>query len=418
MRPMTDSLNLPACLPFLTADLPGTGGQIKQRPEDFQVDEVPLYEACGEGTHVYFRVLKRGLPTPAVVGRIARHVGRRADEIGFAGLKDAHAVTTQWMSLEHTEPARLAGYDDGQARVLETTRHTNKLRPGHLAGNAFLIRVRGVGGGALARAEAVLDVLRRRGAPNYFGAQRFGSRGDTGELGRALIRGDLDEVVAILLGRPRPDDDPRIRAAREAFDAGDYDRAAKQWPSAYRDQRRALAAYRKRRNPKGALAAVDMRMRRLYVSAFQSALFNDVLTARLAGLDQVLLGDLAQKTDTGGVFEVTDAAAEQPRAAAFEISATGPILGYRTNLPSGEPGEIECTVLARHQSTGEDFRHAGPLKAKGTRRALRFGLRHAALAEGSDAHGPYLEVRFTAPSGCYATVALGEITKSETLAAT
>ena len=73
-------------LPYLTSDLPGIGGQIKQRVEDFRVVEIPLYEACGEGTHVYFRVEKCGIPTPVAVNRLAKYMGVRSGEIGVAGL--------------------------------------------------------------------------------------------------------------------------------------------------------------------------------------------------------------------------------------------------------------------------------------------------------------------------------------------
>ena len=400
-------------LPYLTADLPGTGGRIKERPDDFRVEELPLYPACGEGTHVYFRLVKAGIPTPVAVARVARHMGVRPGEIGVAGLKDAQAVTSQWMSLEHCDAQRLAACRDADMQVAEVTRHTNKLRPGHLAGNRFVIRIRGAGRDALPRAEAVLEVLRRRGVPNYFGPQRFGARGDTAELGKALIRNDLEEFVAIFLGRAMPDDPPDCKAARDAFDAGFLNRAMDLWPRHYADPRRALAAYRRKKRPGAALAAVDKRMKRLFVSAFQSRIFNDVLARRLEGLDGVLPGDLAQKTDTGGVFLVTDAAAEALRAARFEISATGPLPGSRCRLAEGEGGRIEREAIAAAGVTPEDFGRVGSLRVKGARRALRFRLDGPSLSAGRDEHGEYIEVAFTAPSGCYATVALREIMKGD-----
>jgi len=400
-------------LPYLTSDLPGIGGQTKQRLEDFQVEELPLYEACGEGTHVYFRVVKSGIPTPAAVDRIARHMHVRPTEIGLAGLKDARAVTAQRMSLEHCDPARLLAYRDPQVCITGVWRHTNKLRPGHLAGNRFTVRIRGVGEADLPRAQEVLDVLVRRGVANYFGPQRFGARGDTGRLGKALILGDLDEFVALYLGRSAPDDPPDCRQARDAFDTGFYARAMDCWPRHYANQRKALAAYRKKRRPAQALSAIDKRMKRLFVSACQSEIFNDVLTQRLDTLDRVLAGDLAKKADTGGVFPVTDADAEGPRAERFEISATGPIPGSRCDLAGGEPGRIEREAIAAAGLTEDDFNRVGSLKVKGTRRPLRFRLDQPALVAGADENGDYIELQFAAPSGCYATVALREITKDE-----
>lgn len=399
-------------LPYLTSDLPGIDGRIKQYAEDFRVDELPLYDPCGEGTHVYFRIEKRGIPTLVAVNRIARHMGVRASDIGAAGMKDARAITTQTLSLEHADAEKLAAYTDHQLRVVWTGRHTNKLRTGHLAGNDFHIRIRGAGGAELEPAQAVLDVLSSRGVPNYFGAQRFGARGDTAALGEALIRNNLDEFIAIFLGRPLDDDPPDCKGARDAFDIGSLDRAMKRWPRHYADQRKALAAYKKKHRPGAAVAAIDKRMKRLYVSAFQSAIFNEILARRIDSMDRVFVGDLAKKTSTGGIFVVEDVDTEQQRADEFEISPTGPLPGYRCGLAEGRPGQIERDVLAERGVDTEQLRRTGTLKVKGTRRALRFALSNPRLSAGADKHGEYIELAFGAPSGCYATVAVEEILKN------
>ncbi|MFB3894331.1 MAG: tRNA pseudouridine(13) synthase TruD [Phycisphaerae bacterium] len=419
-------------LPYLTSDLAGTGGRIKVYLEDFQVDEIPLYQPCGKGTHAYFRIRKAGVPTQVAVDRIARFMGVRPSDIGFAGLKDSQAIATQMMSLEYADAGKLRRFRDANIQVLDVTWHGNKLRVGHLAGNRFVIRIRfggqdgpdgsgadapDAGGAALGpaerllRAQAVLDVLARRGAPNYFGQQRFGARGDTAVLGAALVRGDLEKFVNVFLGRAAPHDPPDCRAARDAFDTGFFDRAMQRWPRHYTDQRRALVAYKRRRNASAAVAAVGKRLKRLFVSAFQSEIFNEVLARRIQEIDRVALGDLAQKEDSGGVFLVEDEATEQPRAQAFEISPTGPIVGPRCNSPRGRPGEIESAVIAKFNIRPEDFARVGSLHSKGGRRALRFKLDSPRLAAGQDRHGRYIELAFTAPSGSYATVVLREIMK-------
>lgn len=401
-------------LPLLTADLPGLDGRIKHKPDDFRVEEIPLYPTSGEGTHLYFRMEKFALPTPAAVERIARHMGVKPGQIGLAGLKDAQAVTSQMLSLEHADVDRLEAFRDRQIQLTVVGWHGNKLKPGHLAGNRFVIRIR-PGDSPLPRnaeviARQTLDMLQRRGVPNYFGAQRFGRRGETALLGRALLRENPDEFVQMFLGRPSPADPLEIRAARDAFEVGAYDRALKRWPRTCSDQRRALAAYKKKRRGSQAVAAVDKRMKRLFVSAFQSLIFNDVLARRLETLDVLLPGDIAKKTDTGGLFAVEDLAAEQPRCQAGLISPTGPLPGTRTQLADGEPGRIERAVLDSHGVTDELFtRGAG--KTKGTRRALRFPLEGVDVATGCDGEGPFLSVRFQAPSGCYATVVMEELFK-------
>jgi tRNA pseudouridine13 synthase len=154
-------------------------------------------------------------------------------------------------------------------------------------------------------------------------------------------------------------------------------------------------------------------MRRFFVSAFQSRIFNEVLARRLNDIDKVWEGDLAEKADNGAIFAVADAATEQPRAERFEISPTGPITGFRGKLAEGQMGQIERDVLARHNLTPDDFRRVGKLKVKGGRRALRFALKAPELTAGRDKHGESLELTFTAPAGAYATIVLREIMKTD-----
>ena len=360
---------------------------------------------------------KTGVPTLVAVQRIARHMGVGRGQIGFAGMKDSQAITSQWMSLEFASVDQLTRYRDKQVGISDVTFHNNKLRLGHLAGNRFRIRIRGAGEEQLATARAVLDVLQQRGVPNFFGEQRFGSRGDTGTLGAALVRGDLDEFVKVFLGRAMPSDPPECKAARDAFDTGFFDRAIQRWPRHFTDQRRALISYKRKQDPRGAVAAVDRRLKRLFVSAFQSEIFNDILRRRLPDIDRVMTGDLAQKIDSRGIFTVEDEAVEQPRAERFEISPTAPIPGYRGQFALGEPGRIEKEILDAYHMRLEDFDRVGSLRIKGTRRALRFKLADAALSAGKDGRGDFLELSFVAPSGCYATVVLREIMKKQILVA-
>ena len=142
--------------PYLTIDLPGIGGCFKSCNEDFQVDEIPLYEPAGTGTHIFFRIEKNGLSTTRATSKIAASLNIRPRDIGYAGLKDAQAITRQTLSIEHIDPDRLAALDLPGIRVLEVERHTNKLKLGHLAGNRFSIKVRQADDFSPARVEAIL----------------------------------------------------------------------------------------------------------------------------------------------------------------------------------------------------------------------------------------------------------------------
>ncbi len=400
-------------LPYLTRDLPGLGGRIKTHRTDFAVEEIPLYEPSGQGTHVYFVIEKVGLPTMQAVHQIARALGVSARDIGFAGLKDADAVTTQTLSLEHVDPDRIEKIDLTGIRVIRVAHHTNKLKLGHLKGNRFRIRLRDVDVTRLDEARAIMDVLAQRGAPNYFGPQRFGLRGDTWQVGRALLRSDYTEALACLLGRPDDRDRTEVRRARELFDKGDYDAAADTWPYPMHHERRVCRAMAKARGDAGrGVRALDKQMRQFFVSAFQSHLFNQVVAQRIDSLDRLEVGDLAWRHPQGAVFTVEDLTAEKPRCDAFEISPTGPLYGAKMKLPSGPQGDIERAVLDEAGLTLDSWREGHDRKARGGRRPLRFQPHDADAQVGQDEHGHYLELSFELESGCYATMILREICKA------
>ncbi len=397
-------------LPRLLADFTPIPGQIKTDATDFLVEEVPLYPCDEVGTHTYFLVEKQGLSTMQAIHEIARTLNVRRYDIGFAGLKDARAVTRQWMSLEHVPPERIAEVVLPGIRVLETHRHGNKLKIGHLRGNRFTIRVRTAETTRLAELQDALAVLAARGVPNYFGEQRFGYRGDTWLIGRAILRGEIDEAVGHILGRPTERDYGEIRRARELFDRGEYEAARARWPRIFQSERRALAAILKSggRLRRG-FHAIDRTTRSFYVSAYQSHLFNQVVVARLPqGLGQLEVGDLAWLHASGAVFKVEDLAQEQPRADRFDISPSGPLFGYRCSRPGGRPGEAEARLLAE-QSLRPDAFKSGALRVKGGRRPLRFPVIDARASAGEDARGPYFELNFQLPRGCYATIVLREL---------
>lgn len=163
---------------------------LRSCPEDFRVTEELGYAADGAGEHVLLEVRKRGLTTPQAAARLARHAGVPERAIGFAGLKDRHAVTVQHFSVGlagRTEPdwSALAGDD---LEVLAHARHRRKLRRGALRGNAFVLVLRRVRGDRTA-ADARLESLCARGVPNYFGAQRFGRRGDNVAQAQRMFSG-------------------------------------------------------------------------------------------------------------------------------------------------------------------------------------------------------------------------------------
>ena len=341
-------------LPYLTANLPGIGGQWKENPEDFVVEEIPAYEPVDAGEHLFLWIEKRDVAAADLVRHIGRTLKIPPGDIGVAGMKDRRAVTRQYVSIPAKFAAGVEQLNTESIRVLKSARHGNKLRTGHLHGNRFSILIRDVvEEDAAARAAAIANRIRQFGFPNYYGQQRFGHNGETLQLG-------LD----LLSGRRRSRDIPE-------------------------PQRRFL--------------------RRLALSAVQSDLFNHALTSRLTDglLNKVLVGDLMEVVPSGGKFIAEDLAAEQPRYDAGQTAVTGPMFGPKMRDPSGEPFEREQELLERSGLLPEHFAKFLNLMA-GTRRA--YVVRPGELAVTAEPDG--LRFEFSLPSGSYATVLLREFMKS------
>ncbi len=402
-------------LPYLT-DSPGIGGVIKQRPEDFFVQEMPLYEPTGEGEHVYCEVQKMGMTTFNAVSRMAQALKVPEENIGYAGMKDARAVTRQLFSISGVTPDAVMALNSEGMSVMWAARHGNKLRLGHLAANRFAVKIRNVDPTTVVRLKPIMALLQQRGMPNYFGEQRFGMRGNNDLLGAALVRGDYSGLLKLLLGSPNPAlDEPDMVQARTLFDERRNEEAMHHYPRRAGLERRILARLIKTGKPSASVRAIDQKLRRLWVSALQSRLFNEVVSRRIASLDQLQLGDLAYKHENGACFLVHDLVAEQPRCEAFEISPTGPLAGYRMSLPEGEPLLVEQEVFSNANLTPADFRHEGREKVKGARRPLRVQPTDIDLVGGVDDHGTHVTVAFTLPPGSFATVLLRELMKNSEL---
>lgn len=392
----------------LTATLPGTGGEMRSIPEDFCVEELPLYPPCGSGEHLYLTVEKRGISTFELLQRLARALNVRERDFGYAGLKDARAVTRQTVSIAGVRPEQVATLAVDGVTLLAATLHRNKLRLGHLAGNRFHIRVRNVHPQARERALDILHVLADLGVPNRFGAQRYGIFGTSHRIGGALLRGNHAEAIRLIVGEPEAIVDPRWRQAAEAYAGGDLAQARALLPGRCRDERALLERLLAGRSPAEALLGMPRKLLRLYLSAFQSSLFDRLLEMRLDSMHLLWPGDLAYKHVNGACFSVVDPAGEQPRADAFEISPTAPLYGHKVLLASGQAGLLEEALLEKENLRLADFKLGEGLDLAGERRPLRVPLGDAqALGEGDD-----LLLTFSLPPGSYATCVLAEVMKT------
>jgi tRNA pseudouridine13 synthase len=319
------------------------GGQLKAAPEDFMVEELPAYLPSGEGEHLFLWIEKRGTSTPEVVSALATALQVPQREIGYAGLKDRQAVARQWISVPAIAEPRLPLIAIPGVSVLEHRRHRNKLRTGHLKANRFRIRIRHPLD--LEAARAAVECLRTEGLPNYYGAQRFGRGRQNPELGKALLQGQR-------------------------------------------------------------LPRIDRFRRKLFLSAYQSSLFNRALDRRIraGAFSAALEGDVMQRLDSGGLFLCEDPASEQPRLAAFEISPAGPLFGPKMIAARGRPAEAEAQLLVEEGLALAQFK-AGGGETQGGRRPYRLPVPTCQIeSEGADAW-----LMFELPKGSYATALLREV---------
>lgn len=310
--------------PVTTADLPGIGGAIKTHPEDFEVEEIAAYEPSGEGEFLYLWIEKRDMGAEYFQRQVAQRLGISAAEVGTAGLKDRRAVTRQWISVPLAAEERLGQLEGAGLTVLKVSRHTNKLRPGHLHGNRFRVLVRECS--QPENATRIIDRIHLRGLANFYGGQRFGHDAETLRTGLALLRGEKAR-------------------ARTPF------------------------------------------IKKLALSAAQAALFNAYLAARCSDdlLRTVLPGDVMAKYPFGGMFVAEDIAAEQARFERRETVSAGPIFGRKTFPARADAARREEDILQRYGFTARSFDGFGKLMLGTRRHNLVYvdDLAAEAVAEGS-----------------------------------
>ncbi len=319
--------------------------QIRSAPEDFFVEELPAFDPAGEGEHLLLTVEKRGLNTAFVAKELARWAGIAEMGIGYAGLKDRHAVTRQRFSVHLPKKVAppLETLQIEGLKVLESAWHNRKLPRGALAGNRFVLALRSVEGDREA-IDARLAEIASRGVPNWFGEQRFGRDG-----------GNVAKALAMFGGR-------RVR----------------------RDERSIL------------------------LSSARSELFNRVLASRVGNgsWDGPLDGEVWMLDGSRSVFGPepwNDELAQ--RLARFDIHPGGPLWGAGELRSVGECARVELAALADDVA----LRLRAGLEAAGLkqeRRALR--LKVAELAwDWPDA--ATLQLSFALSPGTYATAVLHEL---------
>jgi tRNA pseudouridine13 synthase len=385
--------------------------KLKRLPEDFQVEEIPLVHGSDRGRFVLYRLTKRGLGTLEAVEAICRRWNLAGRRVSYGGLKDRHAVTTQYLTIVEGPEQTL---HESNLDLQPVGRLDHSYGPAHFRGNRFAVVLRDLSAEALARALVAVGQLPRDGLPNYFDDQRFGSVGFSGGfVARAWLAGRHEEAFRLAVAEPNLSDRPATKAEK-AILRETWGRWAETKARLERSHARSLVTYLVDHPSdfRGAFARIRRELRSLYFSAYQSYLWNLTLGRLIEGMtrpEQRVPIDF--KVATLPMHRDLDAAQAEALAACHV-----PLPASRTPLSHEGPERTAALeVVAAEGFEWNDLR-VKHLKdvffSKGERPALFFAgnLGHEPAADDLHPGRRKLRLEFELPKGTYATLVVKRVT--------
>ena len=413
---------------FLTEGTPGIGGKLRKTPEDFQVDEISILPpADPEGKFVIAKVWHRNWEANRLVRRLGSNLRIGRAKIGFAGTKDGRSVSTQLMSFNAPiEAVQSLAIPD--VEIHDAYRARRMISIGDLVGNRFKIGVADIDAGV--DAKAICDSVKAKldsigGFPNFFGIQRFGSvRPITHLIGKDLIRGDFEGAVMRYVANPMEEEASEANDARRALqETRDFERAFREFPMKLSFERTMIGHIKdKPADYVGALRLLPYNLLMMFVHAYQSFLFNRILSERIRkgmSLREPEVGDLVlplSKTnvpDHDNSILVTVDNLEKATRNAKEDKAfvSGLLYGTESVFADGRMGEIERKIVEAEEISKLDFQIVGLREAssKGSRREILSSYKDLVINVG-ECEATF---QFTLTKGCYATTLMREFMKAE-----
>ncbi len=412
---------------FLTEDVPGIGGKLRKTPEDFEVDEISILPPqSDDGKFVIAKVWHRNWEANRLVRRLSSNLKIGRARVGFAGTKDGRSVATQLMSFNAPiEEVRALQIPD--VKILDAYNARRMISIGDLIGNRFRLVVEDLGAGmdTKPRCDAVVRKLDVTGGfPNFFGIQRFGSvRPITHLIGKDLVRGDFEAAVMRYVANPLEENSEVTDARRTLQETRDFERALREFPMKLTFERTMIGHLKdKPEDFLGALRKLPYNLLMMFVHAYQSYLFNRILSERLRermSIGEPEPGDLVlplsknNTPDHDNPIPVTAENLEKARKNALEGKAFVSGLLYGTDSPfaEGRMGEIEKKIIEVEKIERLDFQIVGLREAssKGSRRELLAPYKDLSIEVGEGR----ATFQFTLFKGCYATTLMREFMKAE-----
>ncbi|MDD1653089.1 MAG: tRNA pseudouridine(13) synthase TruD [Methanomicrobiales archaeon] len=398
---------------------PGIGGHLRETPGDFVVDEVAPAPGT-DGDYLVVRLTKRNWEQQHLVRELARRLGISHRRIAWAGTKDRRAVTTQLISLYRVTEEQIRQVSLRDVTLEPVGRANEGLALGQLSGNRFGITIRGCDPRDLSERVDRIAASVAAGIPNYYGIQRFGViRPITHAVGEAILREAWEEAVMIYVSRPFPREPEGIRAARHAFQEGrDVRQALREFPVHLSYERAMLHHLQEVPGDyPGALRVLPPRLLSLFVSAFQSWLFNEILSRRIdtgSPVSEPVAGDLI--LFPGGKADAVTPASLPAARLQVSRGRAAPALFVPGGDFHAHPGsgmtQFEDLLVQKGISAGS-FRQASAFVGTAYAGTVRRMLLAPAVTAQTD--GDTVQLAFTLSAGEYATTVCREFMKADPL---
>lgn len=412
----------------------GVGGKLRTIPEDFDVSELFSYPPHDQdGRFTIAEVSCRNWETHTLVQEIADRLHISRKRIDFAGTKDRRATTLQLMSFFQVPPENLSKLQIKDVAFHNIYTSNNPVRIGELLGNRFDITLRNISASITQiQIEEILTPLNELGGfPNFYGIQRFGViRPITHRVGQLLIQGDFEATVMMYLGNPCPGESEETYAVRQELEkTHDFQQGLKNYPISLNFERTMLAVLAQNSNDfLSALKALPKNLLMMFVNAYQSYLFNQLLSERLMEkipLNIAVLGDIVfpvrnHQVDAEYPISVTPTNIEKVNKQLSKKKAvvTGLLLGSTSRCAEGAMGDIERKVIEQEHIEPRKFiiPEIPFLSSSGSRRGLLAHLDTPVWTLDPDTlheQQQALHLQFQLQKGCYATCLLRELMKSK-----
>jgi tRNA pseudouridine13 synthase len=440
---------------FYATGSEGIGGNIRQSSEDFVVEEIladgskagvesedsakktVLGATSRKDRYLLCILVKRNWDTFIALGNIARQLGINPLQVQIAGIKDAKAVTAQYITIENASMEDTQNFKLKDMEIRPVGYVRNRLSPFYLRGNSFSITMRNIKHRKSTISKRILktikDIDELGGVPNFFGHQRFGTtRPITHLVGKALVNGDLKKAAMLFLAKPSNYEHPLSKQARQELRrTQDFKQALKNFPRQLRYERLMLRCLSEDYTDfSGAFRRLPIRLRRIFVQAYQSYLFNRFLSSRIKHglvMDRAEIGDYAVNIERSGVpmsamhktVSHENHAEIDREIKAGKMRLALPLVGVRQPPSQGVQGEFEREILRTERISPQNFALTAmpDMVSKGELRAMVTPVQNFHLVEvfedPTKSSRQAAKVTFTLYRGSYATVVLRELIKTD-----